>query len=171
MSNVNVQNAMFDSTASQQGLTKAADRIVKAIGAGDKTSQKIIETIKTGTEKIVDSVNKVRTTNNAGQPTPVAIAAGLTSIAESATKTAHHLRTHPGEMKTAADTMTSVGQQMTDLTDCARQAAENGMRLRAAVGEAAKTADWVGGQYCGGGVTVNNSFGRVVTSFGDLFTG
>ena len=170
MSNFNVQNAMFDSTATQQGLTKAADRIVKAITDGDKTSQKIIETIKTGTEKIVDSIGKTRTTNNASQPDSVtAIHRGLKSVAVGTAQIAEHVRKNPSEIPAALESAQAVNRQFTDLVDTASQFAQCADTLQAVTQETVKAGHWIGGQYCGNGGAVANN--RVVHSFGELFTG
>ena len=96
------------------------------------------------------------------------VADGLMGIAESTAQAANYLRSHPGEIKRVADTATAISKQLTDLTACATQSAENHERLRGVVGEAKKTADWIGSKFSnGGGVSVANC-GRVVGSFADL---
>jgi len=78
-------------------------------------------------------------------PAASAVATGQENIAESLAQSAAHLRSHPTEMRVAADTMTGINKQLTDLAACATQSAENSERLREVVGESKKTAGWLSG--------------------------
>ena len=132
-------------------------------------SQNGLDAVKAGSEKIVDAVGKIKSTNNVEQTvaqrsTASTIADGLTGIGESALKMAQHLYDHPDEGQTVVETMSRISQQLTDLTRCAEQASDNSNQLREAVGEAQTTADWFNENDNGGGsqvFSVGNAFGRV----------
>lgn len=156
MSAMSVFNESWQGLATQRGLESATKDITKTLTDEGK--------------KIVDAVSKVKVANSNQTE---AISLGLTAVAESATKTAQRLRSQPGEVKGLADTMSAIGQQLTELTTCATQVAENNNSLRETVGQARNTAEQLdtifptgGGDQC---VSVSNhSFGRVVTSFASL---
>lgn len=149
-----VRNLTFDSNASKQNVEAAAKKIVTAV--------------EKGSTRIVDALNKTKATQNSQASTPT-IATGLANIAESMGKTADYLRSHPDKLEVAADATKGISQQLTDLADCAATSAQNDERLHEVVSETKKTSEWLGGNFSGGGVPVNNSFGRVVNSFESLW--
>ena len=157
-------------TRTTENQAAAAQKIV---GSVEKGVGQITTTVKTGTDKVAEAVKRTATTNESGnQNVPMAVSAvhkGLHSIAVATAEIAEHVRTHPDNFGGATKAATSIGKQFADLTYAAEQVAENGQRLREVAAEASKASDWVAGQFCGNGnVSVNNSFGRVVSSFGDL---
>jgi len=91
---------------------------------------------------------------NAAQRVSVeeAVHEGLNSVSESTMQVADYARTNPDKMKEVAEATKKIGEQVAELTACASDAAQNGERMRAAVTEAAKTADWFGGTLSGSGV-------------------
>ena len=112
------------------------------------------------------SWNKITNSNQTD-----AISLGLVAVAESATKTANRLRTNPGEVKELAQSMATLGRQLTDLTQSASQVADTSESLRKTVEETKHTAEQLdsifptdGSNQC---VPVYN-FGRVVGSFDAL---
>ena len=118
-----VFNLTFDSNASQKSIEKAAKQVVDAVEKGtqhvvdvSKNPQKVIDAIKAGSEKIVDAVGKIKTTHN-NQSIPIATAtvlAGLQSVAESTTKIAAHLRSHPAELGAMEEKAEAVNKQFGD---------------------------------------------------------
>ena len=161
MTDKTVHNLTWDSNASKQNVEQAAQKIA---GAVQKSTDTLTSAVKTGTEKIVEATKRTTTNAAPGNQSPtvaLAVSAGLAGIAQSTAQTADYLRFHPGEMKRVAETMTNIGGQLTDLTDCAKQAAENGERLWGVVGETKRTAEYLGNNFSGGGagqsVPVNNS--------------
>ena len=170
---VAITNLTWDANASKQHVEQAAKTVTAAI---EKNTDKITATIKDGTKAISEATRKATTNESSNSRTsPVAasvVAAGLSGIAESTAQTAHYLRSNPTELKRTAETMEGIGRQFTDLTACATQSAENNERLWGVVGETKKTVEWIGSNFANGGnVPISNSFGRVVGSFGDLFSG
>ena len=166
------QNSMFDRGGSRADIEKSTEKIVKAVGEMGKDSRKMVDAVKTGSEKIVDSINKVKIGNSANQSTPTvpsAVSKGLRSVAESTAQLAGHLHSNPSEIGAVADSASGIQKQFKDLVECAEQYAQSTNDLMAAAHETTQSSNWIGGQYGGGGgVSVNNSFGRVVGSFQDL---
>jgi len=164
-----VFNGSWQGLATEKGVERATATITKAVTDIGKDARKTVEAITKGSEKIVDAVGKIKSTNNVEQTvaqrsTASTIADGLTGIGESALKMAQHLYDHPDEGQTVVETMSRISQQLTDLTRCAEQASDNSNQLREAVGEAQTTADWFNENDNGGGsqvFSVGNAFGRV----------
>ena len=163
MRTIQIQN--WDSVARSRDIEKASQQITKAIADEGKNSQKIVEAVKTGSEKIVDAVSKVRIGNVATAPatsTPaaMAISTGLHSIAESTSQLAGHLYSNPAKIGAVAESAKGLNKQFSDLVEGAEKYAESANKLRAAASETVKASDWIGGQYSGeDGVSVNNSCG------------
>jgi len=109
-------------------------------------------------------------TNEMPPATPAsAVAAGLTGIAESTAKMANLLRANPGELRTVAESAKAFNKQYSDLVDGIQDYAEGYQRLQETTANVTQSAGWIGGNYSnGGGVAVNNSFGRVVGSHAEL---
>jgi len=159
----------WDAQASQKGIERAADRIVKAIGDEGRNSQKVVEAVKAGSEKIVDSISKIKPTQNANQSNVVsAVVSGLHSVAESANVIADHVIANPADLGAVATSAKAVGQQFTNLLDATTQFAQNSDLLWKTTAEIEKAAGWLGNNYPGGGVPVANA-GRVVHSFNELW--
>ena len=106
------------------------------------------------------------------QLTPTASSAiyeSLESIAVGTARVADHVRAYPADTSAALESAQAIAKQYSDLTDQASKFADENRRLRETAAEVNKTAGWVGSNFSGGGgVSVNNSFGRVVGSFSDL---
>ena len=110
---------------------------------------------------------------NANQVVPVAqaISEGLANISEATAMTADYAHAHPDKMEAVSDATKKIGEQLAELTACASDASQNSKRLRDAVTESAKTADWFSGKFGGGNdqsgtvspsLPVNNAFmGRI----------
>ena len=97
-------------------------------------------------------------------PTVSLVADGLVAVAESAARAAHRLRTCPDEMGATAEAMSRIGEQLTNLTTCATQSAENSDQLHKVVGESMDMAQFLGKNANGGCascVPVVNAVGRV----------
>ena len=98
-----------------------------------------------------------------------AIHESLKSVAVSVAQIADYARTHPLELPVALESAKSVNRQFSDLVEDSQKFAESRERLRETATEVSQAAGWIGSNYSGGGgVSVNNSFGRVVGSYGDL---
>jgi methyl-accepting chemotaxis protein len=98
----------------------------------------------------------------------VVIHQGLQCVAASTTQIADHIRTDATDIPTAIESAKAVSKQFTDLIDRASAFAKECRRLRETAEEVERATEWIGKKYCGGGVSVNNSFGRVIGSFQDL---
>ena len=149
--------SVFNESWNGLSTEKTAQQVVKAVEKVEKT-----------TEKVVDAISKIKITNSNQTD---AVSLGLAAIAESAMETAKHLRSHPNEVRKTADTMASIGRQLTGLTTSASEIASTNDSLRQTVGEAQNTADWFkenASRGCNQCVSLNNLFGRVVHSFDSL---
>jgi len=147
-----IQNLTWDRNSSRQDIQSATKEITKAVADVGKDTKKIVDTVKAGSDKVVDAIGRIKSTTNAEQTAAPkskasAVATGLTSIAESASKMAQHLCTHPDEGKTIVDGMERINRQLTDLTVCAREAADNNEKLREVVSESKSTADHILGNF------------------------
>jgi hypothetical protein len=90
---------------------------------------------------------------------------GLKGVAVSTSQIADYLRVHPGELQVVAESASGIQSQFSDLVEGMQKFAGSANELRTVTQETIKGSDWIGGKFSGGGVSVNNSFGRVVGSF------
>jgi len=176
MSSMSVFNE-WDAQASQRGLERAAEKISGAFDKGvgkittdmQKNADKIAAATKAGSERIVDAVGKIKPTQNANQSNAVsAVVSGLHSVAESANIIADHVIANPADLGAVATSAKAVGQQFTNLLDATTQFAQDSDLLWKTTAEVEKAAGWLGNNYPGGSVPVNNA-GRVVHSFNELW--
>ena len=172
MSSMSVFN--WDAQASQKGVERAADRIVKAIGDEGRNSQKIVEAVKAGSEKVVDAVGKIKATTNVAhhQPVPDSVSTvhrGLVDMSKATAHIADYLASHPDEMSAATQATESISKEFGALVEAVSAFDEGDAKLRGMVGEMAKVQDWVATRFPNGGSVPVNNAGRVVHSFNELW--
>jgi len=101
-------------------------------------------------------------------PPASSIHESLQSIAVATSQIADYVRMNPSELASGLESAKGIAGQFTELIDHASEYSESMRELQSATQEAIKASDWIGGRFSGGGVSVNNSFGRVVGSFHEL---
>ena len=159
-----VFNGSWNNLASEKGVERATEKITKAIADVNKDSQKVADAVKAGSEKIVDAVGKIKSTNNAEQTTApiLAVSTGLRSIAESANRISERIRNHPsGELGATIEAGTAIGRQFVDLLAAAKTFDEGNEKLRGTVESVTKGANWLVGEFCGRGNDANGTVGRL----------
>ena len=153
--------------ASEKMTGKLSGTIEKEVGRlgndVQKSTGQIVSVVKDGAEKISDTVKR-SAINNANPSPPSAasaVSAGLCSVAESTTKLANHLRSHPNELGAVARSAEAVRKKFDDLIDRTSEFAKSGERLRKTTTEVSQAAGWIGSNYPCGDVAVNNASGFV----------
>lgn len=170
-----VHNLTWDTTASQKGVERVTDRIIKAIADEGKKSQRVVDAVKAGSEKVADAVGKIKCTQNTDQSHPTAAEAvheSLRSIAASTAQIADQALKNPNEIPAMLTSAKAIAEKYADLTTQATAYSQEYKRLHQTAAEVEKAAGWIGSNYGGDGccqsVPVNNSFGRVVGNFQEL---
>jgi hypothetical protein len=135
MSEMSVFNGSWNNLATEKGVERTTEKIVKAIADGGKQTQKVVEAVKVGSEKVVDAVAKIKPTTNAEQtaapkPATETLHDGLKGIAASASRIADAVLARPNEVKATMESATTTVRQFTDLVDRASRAAEDSEQMR-----------------------------------------
>ena len=176
----------WDSVATAQLVSKAADKVVGAVKDGakqivdvGKNSQKVVDAVKQGSDKIIDAVGKIKVANSAMDnqqsvsPTMQTVHTGFRSVAATTARIADSILECPAEAKVAVDRARGVHTQYGSMIETATRLCDDNEALRSTVSEVRKAEDWFSSQCNDGGqcTAVSNGGGavRVFNSFQDVF--
>ena len=151
-------------------LDRATKEITKAVTDVSRDAKGIADAVKTGSERVVDAVGKIKNEQNIeqtdNQPASRAVSvvsAGLDAVADSTAQLADRLRSHPHEFRKVSESMEGIGKKFNDLVHSTSEYARINERLQKTVADVSQASNWIGGNYSGEGCGGTSNGGRTQT--------